>query len=104
MPSLSLSDHFLARLNAYVKKCASKGFDEALKELGYPKLKGSPFEKCIKKHRKIEDWDGTAKFMIDQGFKVMQDEKTMVPILLALMKQPEVKPIVDLAQGALCAN
>lgn len=87
-----------------MKKCASKGYDEALKELGYPKLKGSAFEKCIKKHRKVEDWDGTVKFMIDYMYMALQDEKTLVPILLALMKQPEVKPIVDLAQGALCAN
>lgn len=94
---------FTKGFKSYVKKCHSKGYDQAIKKLDYSQAEVKAFQACAK-NTDLNDWDHTISYYLKLAVKIMNDKSKVVPIMMALMKHPTFAPVAQLVQGSLCAS
>ena len=90
-------------IKSYTKACASKGYDKALKEMGYSNKGIKALDKCWATSD-LKDMSPLIKQAIKWGQGLLKDPSQLAPLMSAVLQVPAFQPLLATALPLLCTS
>lgn len=91
-------------IKSYTKACASKGYDKALKEMGYSNKAIKALDKCWETTTDLKDMSLIIKRAIKWGQGLLKDPSQLAPLMSAVLQVPAFQPLLATALPLLCTS